>query len=87
MVEKQASLFEDSENEAEWKKEWQGMPEFIQGESEKPYAQIIFRFPNKQALEDFSKIIGQKLTNKTKSAWHPQIERGKNANKIYVQES
>ena len=86
MVEKQASLFEDSENEAEWQKEWQDMPEFVQGETEKPYAQIIFRFANENDLKEFSKIIGQKLTNKTKSAWHPKIERGLNSNKIYIHE-
>jgi hypothetical protein len=74
-------------NEAEWKKEWEGMPEFIQEKTDKPYAQIIFRFANEEDLKDFAKIIGQKLTNKTKSAWHPQIERGINANKIYVYES
>jgi hypothetical protein len=74
-------------NEAEWKKEWEGMPEFIQEKTDKPYAQITFRFANEEDLKDFAKIIGQKLTNKTKSAWHPQIERGINANKIYVYES
>jgi hypothetical protein len=74
-------------NEAEWKKEWEGMPEFIQEKTDKPYAQITFRFANEEDLKDFAKIIGQKLSNKTKSAWHPQIERGINANKIYVYES
>lgn len=86
MAKQQQSLFDIIENEEEWKKEWQGMPEFIQGETDKPYAQIIFRFANEQDLKDFAKIIGQKLTNKTKSVWHPQIERGINANKIYVYE-
>jgi len=77
-------LFED---DVEWKKEWQNMPEFVQSETNKPYAQIIFRFANENDLQEFSKLINQKLTKKTKSAWHPQIERGKNANKIYVNES
>jgi hypothetical protein len=74
------------EQEEDWKKEWEGMPEFIQNKTEKHYAQIIFRFANEKDLQDFAKIIGQKLTKKTKSAWHPQIERGINANKIYVYE-
>lgn len=86
MEKQQHSLFDLPENDAEWKKEWEGMPEFIQGKTDKPYAQIIFRFANEQDLKDFAKLIGQKLTNKTKSAWHPQIERGMNANKIYVYE-
>jgi hypothetical protein len=76
----QKSLFEVEQN---WEDEWQDMPEFIQQKIGKPYAQIIFRFDNEQDLQDFAKLIGQKLTKKTKSAWHPQIERGLNANKVY----
>lgn len=72
--------------EKEWEKEWQDMPEFVQFKSEKPYAEITFRFANQKDLEDFSKLIGQKLTNKTKAAWFPEIERGLNANKLYVNE-
>ena len=82
---KQTKLFENEE--PDWVKEWQGMPEFKQFESNKPYAQITFRFANEKDLQDFAKIIGQKLTSKTKSAWHPEIQRGINANKIYVDES
>lgn len=65
------------------KKEWVGMPEFVQ-EKQEPYAKIIFRFENAQALEEFSKLIGQPLTQKTKSAWHPQLVRGINSSKRYV---
>lgn len=83
MENQQQYLFDIFENEEEWKKEWQDMPEFVQRKTGKPYAQIIFRFSNEQDLKDFSKLINQRLTNKTKSAWHPQIERGINANKIY----
>lgn len=54
----------------EWRKEWVDMPEFVQ-EKQEPYAKIIFRFETKEDLEAFSKLIGQKLTEKTKSAWHP----------------
>jgi len=62
------------------------MPEFVQGISEKPFAQIIFRFANEKDLQEFANLINQKLTKKTKSAWHPAIQRGQNANKIYVYE-
>lgn len=54
----------------EWRKEWVDMPEFVQ-EKQEPYAKIIFRFETKEDLEAFSKLIGQKLTEKTKSAWYP----------------
>lgn len=60
---------------AEWQKEWQGMPEFVQ-ESSKPFAMLTVRFANQQALDEFAALIGQKLTPKTKSIWHPQLQRG-----------
>lgn len=53
-----------------WKEEWKNMPEFIQ-EKQKPHAQIVFRFENEEDLQEFATLIGQKLTNKTKSAWYP----------------
>lgn len=84
---KQNSLFDGADNNKSWEDEWINMPEFVQSKTDKPYAQIIFRFANEKDLQEFSKLINQKLTKKTKSAWHPQIERGKNANKIYVSES
>jgi hypothetical protein len=86
-----ATLFElpnkNNENFDDWEKEWQDMPEFKQHKTAKPFAQIVFRFANENDLRDFAKIINQKLTKKTKSAWHPQIERGLNAYKIYTNES
>ena len=65
----QRKLFPEEEQN-DWRKEWVGMPEFIQ-EERKPYSTIIVRCETKEDLEDFSKIIGQKLTMKTKSIWHP----------------
>lgn len=73
-------LFEDGIGE------WEGMPEFIQ-EKQTPYAKIIIRFENEEDLKEFAEIIGQKLTKKTKSIWHPQLVRGKNSNKFYKNES
>ena len=66
--------------------EWKDMPEFIQ-EKQKEYAKIIVRFDNENDLQEFSKLIGQKLTNKTKSIWHPQLIRGQNSGKRYIDES
>ena len=65
---------------------WIDMPEFVQ-QKQKPHAQIIFRFNNEDDLQEFAKLIGQKLTCKTKSAWHPQLIRGLNSNLRYVDES
>ena len=77
-------LFENTED---WKKEWLGMPEFIQEKSDKPFTQITIRFKNQEDLKEFSNLINQNLTKKTKSIWFPQIERGLSANKIYINES
>jgi hypothetical protein len=53
-----------------WKEEWKNMPEFVQ-EKQKPFSQVIVRFETEKDLEEFSNLIGQKLTNKTKSIWYP----------------
>ena len=81
--------FDDAENVQEditpSTDEWVDMPEFVQ-ESKPPFAKIIFRFESQEDLDAFSKLIGQKLTPKTKSAWYPKLERGKNAAKRWIQE-
>ena len=61
---------------------WHDMPEFIQ-EKKEPYAMINFRFETKEDLEEFMELIGQPLTNKTKSAWYPFKERGKDTRGKY----
>ena len=66
--------------------EWKNMPEFIQ-EKQEPYAKIIVRFETKENLEEFSKLIGQKLTSKTKSIWHPELIKGIHSARRYVDES
>jgi len=50
--------------------EWVGMPEFIQ-EKKDPYKTLIIRFDSEADYLDFQDKIGQKLTLKTKSIWHP----------------
>ena len=52
----------------EW--EWAGMPAFRQ-EKQEPHAKIIFRFSNEEDLQEFAQLVGQKLTSKTRSSWHP----------------
>ena len=66
--------------------EWKNMPEFVQDKHE-PFAKIIVRFNSQEDLDEFSNLIGQKLTPKTKSIWHPQLVRGINSAKRYVDES
>lgn len=68
-----------------WDLLWKNMPEFKQ-EKERPFSKIIIRFETEEDLNEFSEMIGQKLTPKTKSIWHPKLIRGKNQHKRYVDE-
>jgi hypothetical protein len=70
----------------DWKEEWKDMPEFIQ-EKKEPYSKIIIRLKTKEDLDEFAELIDQKLTDKTKSIWHPKLERGIDSYKRYVDES
>ena len=78
-------LFEEME-QANVFEEWKDMPEFVQ-EKQEPYQQIIVRFRSKEDVEDFAKLIGQPLTPKSKSIWHPFLVRGINASKRWKDES
>jgi len=72
-------------NESNNVEEWVGMPEFVQ-EKQEPYSCIRIRFADKEDLQEFAEMIGQKLTEKTKSIWHPKLVRGINSNKRYASE-
>jgi hypothetical protein len=74
------------EKEIDWKNEWKEMPEFIQNKKDS-YAKIIVRFDNEDDLQEFGKLIGQKLTNKTKSIWYPFKSHWGGIKKIWKDES
>tara|TARA_R100000149_G_C5834873_1_gene109045 strand:+ start:409 stop:642 length:234 start_codon:yes stop_codon:yes gene_type:complete len=58
--------------ELDWQKEWTGMPEFVQ-EKDEPFAMLRVRFRSKEDLDDFAERLGQSLTPRTKSIWHPAL--------------
>ena len=60
-------------NIEEWRNHWKQMPSYTQ-EHNKPYKQVLMSFRTKEDYEDFQKRIGQRLTKKTKSTWHPQLD-------------
>ncbi len=66
----QLMLFNPEEIPTEWEKEWNDMPDFVY-EDKQPYHQIIVSFNNIDDLKKFSRLIGQKITHKTKSIWFP----------------
>ena len=68
----------------EWKKHWIGMPEFNQ-EKKPPFKKIYVNFRNQEDYEEFSKLINQNLSEKTKSIWHPKLERDENTLKRWIE--
>lgn len=52
---------------------YQGMPEF-ENENQLGKYKIIVHFDEFEDVRDFGRLIGQKLTEKTKSIWHPWRE-------------
>jgi hypothetical protein len=60
--------------ELDWQREWHDMPEFVQ-EKDEPFAMVRVRFRTQEDMENFAELIGQKMTPKTKSIWHPALER------------
>ena len=61
---------------------WEGMPEFVQ-EKKEPYKTLVVRFESEQDYLDFQKRIDQKITNKTKSIWHPYRSHWGLVKKVY----
>ncbi len=62
------------------------MPEFVMND-ESPQRTIRVHFRNDQDVDEFSKLISQKLGKKTKSIWHPQAQNRIVSDKHYVDES
>ena len=50
--------------------EWKGMPEFHQ-EDLTPMHSINVRFKNAEDMENFAKLVDQKINLKTKTIWFP----------------
>jgi len=66
--------------------EWVGMPEFVQEKIE-PFKELIIRFETENDYLDFQEKINQKLTNKTKSIWHPFKSHWGLQRKVYKNDS
>jgi len=52
--------------EFDWKKEWQDMPEFIQNDM-KPIYSVTVNFLTVEDMNNFSEIIGKRISFTTKS--------------------
>jgi len=59
-----ADLF--GNEEFDWEKEWQDMPEFIQNDT-KPVFSLTVNFLSVEDMNNFSEIIGKRISFTTKS--------------------
>lgn len=66
----------------EYETEWRGMPEFNQPDNG-AFRQIIISFDDQAGVDKFAKLIGQSLTDKTKSIWFPPRPMNKVADLFY----
>ncbi len=53
--------------------EWEGMPEFEQPD-QMAFRKLIVNFKSEADAQAFGQMIGQPLTEKTRSIWHPKAE-------------
>ena len=63
--------------------EWQGMPEFEQGD-QMAFRSIKVNFRDANAVAQFARTIGQTFTDQTKWTWFPQEERADNTGMRYA---
>lgn len=66
------TLFDDYENE--WQKEWKDMPEFNM-KPEVPLLTIKISFKSQKDINDFSKLIDQKVVFNKENYWFPKLNR------------
>lgn len=65
---------------------WTGMPEFDQ-EDKTAYRSIQIHFKDQASVDQYAELIGQKITEKTRFVWFPEIEIETYADKRYSAES
>lgn len=76
----------DEEGENDPAKEWKGMPACDQQDLS-AWKSVRVNFANAADLEAFAALVGQTLTEKTRSIWFPKAEIGTIADKRWVSES
>lgn len=74
MSEDQPMLFPMEKIPEPWEKEWVGMPEFDQPNKE-PMKTLMVHFESEEGVQEFSKLVDQKVGYTTKYIWFPKIER------------
>ena len=66
--------------------QWQGMPECV-SEDQTAFASVKVNFDSAESREAFAKLIGQNVTENTRSVWYPPAPIGRTADKRYADAS
>lgn len=67
----------------DWKAKWKGMPEFEQRD-ESPWQTVPVHFRNRPDRVAFGKLVGQTITDDTRSIWYPRAEIRRYVDKRYA---
>jgi len=71
-------------NDPEWKSEWEGMPECVQGLGALPFKTLHVHFATKQDIVDFQKVVDQVIHDTTRYIWFPKSDKAVLKDKRYV---
>ena len=71
--------------EIDYKKEWEGMPEFKNKDLSAKYSFTI-NFANEEDMKKFSELIEQPITLKTQSIWYPKAKQNDDGREYYINE-
>ena len=85
IAENQLGLFSKKEIPEHWEKEWKDMPEFVQ-EKKEPILTVIVSFYSQDEIDEFSKIVDQRITPNTKSVRFKKIQLGQPKDFLYVED-
>jgi len=76
-------FLDQAEGETDAQAEWTGMPEFDQ-QDRKAFRSITVHFKDQAKVDEFARLVGQPITDKTRYLWFPEIEIETYADKRYV---
>ena len=75
---KNVFILSETEKNPDTPYHWDDMPEFKTQENQ-PYKQIRVNFESEKDIEEFSKLIDQTVTNKTKAIRFPKRDKSRNS--------
>lgn len=67
----------------DWKEHWEGMPAFCQADLPS-WQSVMVHFRGPEDRDAFGRLIGRKLTDKTRSIWWPREEISSMADKRFI---